>query len=139
MTYLKAVLLVLVATFAFGFQSSPKMRECGPNLGGHPCQCILHVQEVQAKHMNDCLRERLKENNPPVDDAKACIVSMPDHCSIVEHYGNWDTDEQGEHVSPMPKQCTGACTKAHCLCSDGPVCHFAHSPQDDAPPQGKRR
>lgn len=123
MKYLCGVLVLALSVVA----QTGGMPECGRGRDkAHPCFCTLHVEEVQAQHMRDCVTGDHGES------VKACMGKMPEHCSVIEHYGRWEVGEDGEHVNPMPNQCTKACTRSHCLCGDGhKVCHLAHDPNDD--------
>jgi len=108
---------------------TPSIRACGIK-GSRECQCIKHVEKVQEEHMDACMASAPESS---IREARQrCMKEMPLHCGIVEHYGNWSTDESGEHNAPMPQQCTSACRLGHCHCADGPTCHFAHSPEQDS-------
>ena len=130
---MKRALLLSLAFFA-ALSTLPgqatKIRSCGLH-GDHPCHCINHVEKVQKEAMDACLLAHIEDR--PTDAIIECLKQRPLHCTIVEHYGNWmgGTDEEGNHLNPMPEQCTMACSRAHCKCSDGPTCHFAHSPEED--------
>jgi hypothetical protein len=128
-----AALLAICVAALVAQEARPMLPACG--LGGnqdHPCHCMRHTEEVQNAAMRDCLGEALKDPKAEYGNAlKACAPQIPDHCSIVERYGNWSTDENGEHDKPMQNQCRRACTRSHCKCDDGPTCHFAHTLEED--------
>ncbi len=135
-----ALLLFAALVWAQGQGGTSGLPECGVNDKDHPCKCIIRVDEVQQQYMRDCKAEKLSDPKSKFGSVTAeCMAAMPDHCSIVEHYGNWSTDSEGNHNNPMPNQCTRACTRGHCRCSDGPICHFSHSPSEDAPPPKRKK
>lgn len=130
---MKQLLLIAAATaLLFAQQSGTKLPSCGLGMNkDHPCKCMNHTQEVQEQHMRDCIRAAMESGDGPGKAALACAGSMPPHCSVAEHYGHWEVGEDGEHKAPMPQQCTSACLRRHCMCDDGPTCHFGHQPQED--------
>ncbi len=135
-----SLFLFAALLFAQGKGGKATMPECGMGDKDHPCKCMIHTEEVQQKYLSDCKAEKLSDPKAKFGRvAKECLATMPDHCSIVEHYGNWATDDQGNHTNPMPMQCTKSCTRSHCKCADGPTCHFAHSPSEDNPPPKRKR
>lgn len=124
---MKRFLLLLTFIALVGAQT-PSTRSCGLS-GDHPCHCLTHVQKIQDEAMKACLLGRSGEK--PTEDLIYCMRQMPQHCLIVEHYGNWGIGEDGEHSNPMPEQCTSACKWGHCSCADGGKCHFSHSAEED--------
>ena len=123
---MKRFTLILLFAALVGLSAqAPKVPSCGL-AGDHPCHCIKHVEQVQKEHMDACMATVVKDK--PSEALAYCMSTMPQHCSIVEHYGNWESGEDGEHVNPMPNQCTKACKWGHCRCADGPICHFSHPP-----------
>jgi hypothetical protein len=111
------------------------MPECG--LGrdpDHPCHCKAHTDEVQAQELQSCINDRLANTNDgPRAIAAACAQAVTDRCLLIERYGNWYSgyEPNGMHKDRMPNQCTRACTKSHCKCSDGATCHIMHDPAED--------
>lgn len=103
----------------------PTIDACGLGLHkDHPCHCMEHTSEVQ----NDWMVRCQGVNDKTVEQCfKEMPVEIRDHCSVAEHYGNWNNEGD-----PMPKQCTMACKKSDCRCDDGPVCHYGHSAKDHA-------
>ena len=134
-TMLKRVSLFVLITWAVLAQKpkpqaakpeAPKrqaMDSCG--LGrhkDHPCHCIEHTEQVR-----NGLMERCRAGNSGDKDLAACLRAIPDHCSLIERYGNWANE-----ADPMPGQCTMACKRGHCDCDDGPRCHIGHDAEQDA-------
>lgn len=141
---MKRYLLLLAATVLLVAQQSRQIPTCGNDMNhDHPCACAIHVQQVQAQYMNDCIKSHMDEGEGPGKAQLSCAASTPSHCSITEHFGRWELGEDGEHSNPMPQQCTKACKWGHCLCGDNhEMCHYSHSPSDDAPsvaPKSKSR
>jgi len=99
-----------------------KTPEChGPKDKEHPCACMAKSNERANAMLAECLTRRQGQK----DAAIRCAGEIPMHCAMVETYGNWSTNEAGEHDTPMPGQCGAACRKAKCRCdSDGPTCYF---------------
>jgi hypothetical protein len=107
---------------------APKLPEChGTRDKDHPCNCLQHTRSVQQAAYVLCEHMSGKAQ-------RDCEADIPMHCDLIERYGNWHTNEAGEHDSAMPGQCRSACVRAHCKCDsifDGSVCHIAHDPKND--------
>jgi hypothetical protein len=138
---MKQLLLLLAATaLLLAQQAGSAMPECGLGTDrDHPCHCMAHTNQVQAEALQSCIADRLahSDDGPKAIDA-LCAQAVPEHCVIIEHYGNWNDgfDANGMHNNRMPNQCTRACTRSHCKCADGPTCHIMHDPSED--PKGRR-
>ncbi len=88
----------------------------------HPCHCVEHTEKVRNEMIQQC-----RAGNSNDKELAACLRAIPDHCTLIERYGNW-----AHEGDPMPGQCTMACKRGHCDCDDGPRCHIGHEPQDDS-------
>jgi hypothetical protein len=73
------------------------------------------------------MREQCRDHSANEKDLTACVQAIPDHCTLIERYGNW-----AHEADPMPGQCTMACKRGHCDCDEGPRCHIGHNPEDDS-------
>jgi hypothetical protein len=125
----RIVLFTLVASVILAQKPRPEnakreaMDSCGPGRHkDHPCHCIAHTEQAQSQMMEQC-----RARNSGAKELEACLRQIPDHCTLIERYGNWSNE-----ADPMPGQCTMACKKGHCDCDEGPRCHIGHNPEDDS-------
>jgi hypothetical protein len=119
------IFLALLCVALLAQKPKPTIEACGLGLHkDHPCHCVEHTSQVQTDWMVRCQGV----NGRTVEQ---CLKEMPveirDHCSVAEHYGNWNNEGD-----PMPQQCSMACKRSDCRCDDGPVCHYGHSAKDHA-------